>query len=494
MKKVAFIELQPTHPNIGSYTICPTYGPILLATILNQKGYEAVVYVEGITKIEPKEFECYDIICFSIQTPAANKSYKLAQQLKEKNKIIIFGGAHPTLFPEDCLNYCDYVVRGEGDDILPNLLQCIEHQGNMKMVKGVSYSKNSTIIQNEPASVPVDLSCPADYTTIKDLSFWQPLRRIIHKKILTLPIQSSRGCPNNCSFCVVKDLFGNTYRKRPINTVIDEIKSALQFTKHIYFVDNNFSGSIDNNSQYTKNLLKTIIKEKLPIKAAVFVTIDIAENMQLLRLMKSAGIKLIMIGFESIDRRSLEIYHKNQTPSTMEENVKILKKYFTILGSFMAGSNGEDEHIISLTVDLAVKWGIDQLYYFVLSPYPNMKEIIPPQRVFLSNWDYGTGMHIYFFPKNITPSNLQNSIINANRTFYSYWRILKYTIALKINKAINLLIRRFLFEKITNSILTEYIPTLKNIEKDLYIKGNLSEQELKSKKIKKIKYWNNINQ
>jgi len=104
IKKVAFVELQPTYPHIGSYMICPTYGPILLATILNHKGYKADVYVEGITKIEQDVFNEYDVICFSIQTPTANKSYKLAKQLKKNDKIKSLEGRIQLFFQMTVLN------------------------------------------------------------------------------------------------------------------------------------------------------------------------------------------------------------------------------------------------------------------------------------------------------------------------------------------------------------------------------------------------------
>jgi len=287
----------------------------------------------------------------------------------------------------------------------------------------------------------------------------------------------------------VKDLFGKSYRKRPVSFVIKEILSAYKFTRNIYFVDNNFAGKTDNNLKETRDLLRLIIKENLSIKASAFVTIDIAKNSELLFLMKSAGIKLLMIGFESIDRRSLEIYHKNQTPSEMEKNIKILKKDFIILGSFMAGMNGEDEYSISHTVSLAMKWGIDQLYYFVLSPYPSMREIVDANRVFLTNWDYGTGTHIYFFPKNIPPSKLQNSIIVANKSFYSYRRIFSSIITFKWKRGLNLFLRRILFNEIFNLLKNEYIPFLEDLEMEYYEQDKLNMRVLNEKTITKMSYW-----
>ncbi|MHC4243095.1 MAG: B12-binding domain-containing radical SAM protein, partial [Planctomycetota bacterium] len=388
---VGFVELQPTFPNIGSVLICPTYGVIVLATILRDLGYSTSIMVEGMAKFSIEDLEDFDFTCFSVKSASANKTYKMADKLRHRGKKVIFGGTHATFFPEDCLDHCDYVIRGEGDSVLPALLDCLENNIDPASLKGLSYIKGKQAHDTEDITPPTNLSTHSDYSLVNNIDHLGPVARLIRGRHMMLPVQSSRGCPHQCSFCMVNKMFGSTYRKRPIEAVIREIKSALRYTNNIHFVDNDFVGSSDLDVEHTAALLEAIIENNLKIKASVFMTIDVAKNEDLLKLMRRSGIQTLMIGFESVDQKSLACYHKNQEISEMEDNAKVLKDYgFTILGSFMAGSSGEDDQTIIQTAHLSSRWGIDQLYYFVLSPYPEMTEIVSPQHVFLNNWDYAT--------------------------------------------------------------------------------------------------------
>jgi len=116
-EKVAFVELQMALPNFASLLICPCYGIVLLATMLRDLGYATSIMVEGITRFSIADLNEFDVICFTVKSGSANKTYQWADQLRRKGKKVIFGGTHATYFPEDCLAHCDYVVRGQGDEV-----------------------------------------------------------------------------------------------------------------------------------------------------------------------------------------------------------------------------------------------------------------------------------------------------------------------------------------------------------------------------------------
>ncbi len=484
--KVVFVELQLTLPNLASLLICPCYGIVLLATMLRNLGYATSIMVEGITKFSVEDLDEFDVICFSVKSGSANKTYQWADQLRYKGKKVIFGGTHATYFPEDCLVHCDYVVRGEGDDVLPALLNCLENKKDLAQIRGISYNNNGDIIHNEDITPPTDLSISADYSLVRDISLWSPVKSLLRGRRVMLPVQSSRGCPNNCSFCVVNKMFGSGYRKRPIDVVISEMKSALKYTRNIQFIDNDFVGSSNSDIEHTAALLKAIINNNLKFNASVFVKLDIAKNRELLELMRKAGIKTLMIGFESINSKTLDDYNKHQDANEMIQTVNVIKEYgFDISATFMAGSDEDDYQSIIQMAKVAIKWGVEQLYYFVLSPYPGMSELVPLEHVFLDNWDYATGNHIYFFPKNIPPSKLQIAVLKANRIFYSYKRIMKFLLAFKFKAAKELFFRIILFRKIERTIKKTYILLLQTIEHGLYDGNKLNEEILRDRKFKK---------
>ncbi|MBW8002749.1 MAG: B12-binding domain-containing radical SAM protein [Planctomycetes bacterium] len=488
--RVVFVELQLALPNLASFLICPCYGIVLLATKLRNLGYTTSVMVEGVTKFSIEDLEEFDVICFSVKSGSANKTYQWVDQLRNKGKII-FGGTHATYFPEDCLDHCDYVVRGEGDDVLPALLDCLENKEDLTQIQGISYSNNGDIVHNENISPPADLSIPADYSLVRDISHWSLVKSLLRGRRVTLPVQSSRGCPKNCSFCVVNKMFGSGYRKRPIDAVISELKSALRYTRSIQFIDNDFVGSSDSDVERTAALLEAIIDSNLKFSASAFVKLDIAKNRKLLELMRKAGIKTLMIGFESINSKTLDKYNKHQEANEMIQTVNVIKEYgLDVSATFMAGSDEDNYQSIIQTAKVATKWDVEQLYYFMLSPYPEMSETIPPKYVFLNNWDYATGNSIYFFPKNISPCKLQKAVNEANKIFNSYKRILNSLARGDFKKASMLLTCKIMFSKIFNSLQKEYIPFLENLEKEYYVNNKLNENALKMKKITKLSDWN----
>jgi radical SAM superfamily enzyme YgiQ (UPF0313 family) len=255
-------------------------------------------------------------------------------------------------------------------------------------------------------------------------------------------------------------------------------------------VDNDFVGSSSSDIAHTVKLLKEIIKSGLMIEGAAFVTIEVANNDDVLELMFEAGIRVLMIGFESIDEESLKRYGKGMSPEEIQGNMERLKKKgFTILGSFMAGSDDEDDNTVLQTANRAMELGIDQLYYFVLWSYPEMNGMIPSERVFIDNWNYATGHHVTFFPKNTTPSKLQKAILQATSNFYSLKRIMKRLLALDFKSARGLMIRRILFKKIERAIKDKYVPRLEEVEEDFYDNGELNEHLLKARPPEKLKWW-----
>ena len=485
-----FVELQMALPNLASLLICPCYGVVLLGTRLRNLGYATSILIEGITKFSLEDLDEFDVICFSVKSGSANKTYLWADQLRNKGKKVIFGGTHATYFPDDCLAHCDYVVRGEGDDVLPALLNCLENKKDLAQIRGVSYNNNGDIIHNEDITPPTDLSISADYSLVRDISLWTPLKSLLRGRRVMLPVQSSRGCPNNCSFCIVSKMFGSGYRKRPVDAVITEIKSALKYTRKIQFIDNDFVGSSNSDIEHTANLLEAIISENLRFGASAFVKLDIANNRKLLALMRKAGIKTLMIGFESLNSKTLDSYNKHQEANEMIKAVNVIKEYgFDVSATFMAGSDEDNYQSIIQTAQLATQWDLDQIHYFMLTVYPDMKDVIPPKRIFLNSWDSFHGYYATLFPKNISPSKLHEAVFKANSIFYSFKRIIKLLLVFKINSAASLFTLKILYQIIERHIKKKHLPFLCKLEQGIYPEGKLDEESLRHRKLEKIKYW-----
>lgn len=400
-KKVIIIEPSGSDANVFSrYMNLPLMGTIYLGTILNQAGFDVTIYNENFLLKNSNQSKGItidmlvgDFLLLSLITPSAERGYELAKLFKRANphgKVII-GGVHPTLLPEEAINYADHVVQGEGEKIIVDLLK---------------YGHNEKIIKTE---------------LIEDLnSIPIPNFNLLYKnEIMDIyPIITSRGCPFDCNFCSVTKTFGRKYRT--VDT--DRIVYELAQTKHrqIFFYDDNFTA----NKQRTKELLKKMIDQKLNKVWSAQTRIDIADDPELLELMKQSGCIKVYLGLESINNQVLKEYHKSQTVEQIENSMaKIHAAGICIHGMFIFGADHDTANIFSDTVKFCKKNKIETLQYLALTPYPGTKifdDMEREQRLVHKIWRYYDALHVVFRPKNFSPLELQHKIISSFEEFYSF--------------------------------------------------------------------------
>ncbi len=416
--KVAIVELLPQLPHLGFFHVFPFYGPLILASKLQEAGHEVAVFIEEVSTFTVEDMEAFDIVCFSVKSPTANRTYRMSDELRSKGKTTIMGGVHASYFVSDCLAHCDYVISGEGDDSLPVLVQCIQDKKDPSRVPGLSYRTCGQTVSSNRSVPTKHLDVVADYSLIRGIDKWTRWRRLIRGKRVMMPVQTSRGCPKKCSFCMVADMFGPLYRKRPISSVITELRAARSYSRSVFFVDNNFVGSSDTEVSRTMALLEAIRDSELDIEASVFTTIDIADRPQLLRAMFLAGIRTVIIGFESLDSDALCRYGKPRSENTMATAIDHIRQQgIRVAGSFIASADYDPPATITDTAREAVRSNIDLMYYFFETHYP--QKIRNPSlrsRVFLDDWDHLTGHHVCIFPVKAPPSHFQEALHEAVQT------------------------------------------------------------------------------
>jgi radical SAM superfamily enzyme YgiQ (UPF0313 family) len=193
IKNIYFIEARSPGAHIFSRTPLPRLGPILLATIMRNHEYNTKVFIEDIAKPDWSLFEDADIVCISSITSTAPRAFQLARRFKEKGVPVVLGGPHSTFLPEEGLLYADYVVRGEGEETLVELVDALRTSRPLNTIKGLSYkNEKDEVVHNPDRGLVADL----DDSPIPDFSLvynWN--------KAKVVPIATSRGCPFACRFC-----------------------------------------------------------------------------------------------------------------------------------------------------------------------------------------------------------------------------------------------------------------------------------------------------
>jgi len=422
MKKVIFVEPEAPGFHIYSKWSLPRLGSVLLATILKELGHEVKVYVEEIHRVDRAELYSADLVGISTITSTAPRAYEIADDLHERGVPVVMGGAHPTFLPDEALAHADYVVRGEGEESLVELLDAIDGKRPFSSVDGLSYRENGSVHHN-----PSRRFCPdLDSHPSPDLSLIEGFgsgARSFFKYNPIIPIVTSRGCPFSCKFCSVTTMFGRKYRFRSTEKVLEDIRPHGGRT--IFFYDDNFAASKGR----AKTLLRRMIEEDITPEWTAQVRVDAAKDEELLDLMERSNCFAVYVGFESINPKTLELYSKGQTFEDIRDAIKKFHEHgIRIHGMFVLGSDEDDVRIIRETARFAKRVKIDTVQFMILTPIPGSQvfdEFDEDNKIFTYDWKFYDGHHVVFRPNKMIPIVLQKEAVRAMKKFFSRAQALK---------------------------------------------------------------------
>ncbi|MCM8771130.1 MAG: B12-binding domain-containing radical SAM protein [Candidatus Omnitrophica bacterium] len=381
----------------------PLLGPIYLGTILKNNGHDVEIYHEDICAPDYSKLEA-DVIGISILTSTAPRGYEIAKKFP-KDKVII-GGVHASLLPEEAAPFARHVVVGEAEEIITDL---VENRIKEHIVKG------------RPVENLDSLPRP-DFSLVKEFN----------RRSFFMPISTSRGCPFDCSFCSVTKMFGRKYRFRSAENVIEELRDKRK--RQIFFCDDNFTANLER----TDKLLNLMLKNKIN-QWACQARCDIAKDTALLRKMYAAGCRVVCIGFESINQKTLKAFDKKQSVGQIKEAIRLFHKAkIKIHGMFVLGSDNDSAKTIWDTLKFAVKEGIDTLQMSILTPFPGTKvydELEKEKRIFTKDWSLYDGHHIVFRPNLLSAKEMQLNMLKAYTRFYSLFMAFSALIKLRFRNA-----------------------------------------------------------
>jgi radical SAM superfamily enzyme YgiQ (UPF0313 family) len=379
-----------------------------------------MIFCEDLAPIDWKEVFRADTAFISTITCTAPRAYEIAQVCKERGIPVVMGGAHPTFLPDDSLQHCDYVIRGEGEETVVEFLEALNNGEKPYGVKGVSFRDGEQIVHNPPRPLVQDL----DALPFPDLS-------LIHGKenMSVTPVLTSRGCPYDCTFCSVTQMFGHKFRRRSVENVMEELRFLKP--KGVFFYDDIFNADAERMA----NLLESMLREGItPDWSAQCHTHLILKQRDLLPLMRKSGCFALYLGFESISPETLKEYRKRQTVDEIREVIRLLHQHgIMVHGMFVFGADADDLATFKETVRFALRNRIDTAQFLVLTPVPGTqlyKRLENEGRILTTDWQYYDGHHVVFKPAKMSPVTLQLATIKAMRVFYSLAAVIHYSIAI----------------------------------------------------------------
>jgi radical SAM superfamily enzyme YgiQ (UPF0313 family) len=246
-------------------------------------------------------------------------------------------------------------------------------------------------------------------------------------------IQTTRGCPLNCSFCCVTAFNGPRYRARPIENVVREFKTIQE--NLILVVDDNLIGTRQEHISRAKSLFRAMIDAGIRKTWCGQTTINIADDDELLTLAYKAGCRGLYIGFESPTAEGLtEVGKKFNLANSrdMRDAVQKIKRHnILVVGSFIMGLDTDRPGIGRLIAETAISYGVDLINTAVLTPLPGTrlwKKLESEGRIaansFPNDWKYYTLTLPVACYKQLSSDDIIKEKRYCDRVFYSTKRIL----------------------------------------------------------------------
>lgn len=370
----------------------PSLGLLYLAAC-TPPGHELHYFEAERDGAEPAEVYTCDLVAINTFSAQVFEAYAVADRLRKAGVRVAMGGLHVTVEPDEALAHADYVFLGEGERTWPAAVAAIAAGSTQRVWRSSDFP-------------PLDVRTlpPPRY----DLLASRPYSRF--------PVQTTRGCPWRCDFCASNVMLNEPYRKRPVVDVIRDIEVIRRLNKRpfIEFADDNTF--VDH--AWGKELCRQLIP--LGIKWFTETDISVADDIELLRLMRRARCRQVLIGLESPDKTGLDgielraNFKSRRADAYMEGVRRIQAEGITVNGCFILGLDRHTPEIFPKILDFAMQAPLYEVQITILTPFPGTPlytrllaegRILEPGR-----WDLCTLFDVNYQPKNMTVAELREGI------------------------------------------------------------------------------------
>jgi radical SAM superfamily enzyme YgiQ (UPF0313 family) len=388
------------------YRLWKPLGLLVLAA-LTPPEWEITVIDENIRIPDYGAMPRPDLVGITAFTSQASRAYEVSAELRSRGVHVVMGGIHATMCSEEAAGHVDSVVTGEAESVWASVLADARRGELHKIYAGRHV---------DLAEVP-----PARHDLLaKGYAFGS--------------IQTTRGCPLSCNFCSVSAFNGTKYRRRPIANVIEEFGAIRE--KRVLIVDDNLIGTTPAHIAQAKDLFRAMIAADLGKKWIGQVTINMADDEELLELAVRAGCLGVFIGFESPTAAGLAEVGKKFNllkGRNLRQSVRRIQQHnILVVGSFIMGLDSDTPGIGRRIARAASSYGVDILNTLFLTPLPGTRlwdSMKSQDRIaandFPGDWQYYTLGYPTARYRHFSWSAILEEMNSCDRRFYSRWGILR---------------------------------------------------------------------
>ncbi len=374
--------------------------PVLAS--LTPPEHEIKVFDENIEEIDYDWGA--DLVGISVMTMFAKRAYLISERFRSKGVKTVLGGIHPSMCAEEALEHCDTVAIGEGEETWPVILRDAQNG----MLKRVYKAEKKIDVKAYPG----------------------PLRSVLSSgRYFSDVVQTTKGCPFNCEFCSVFAYDGKNIRNKTVEQVLAEIKeikgSSAGYKKmSIFFADDN----IISDRRFARELFKAL--KGLDLNWSCQASINIAQDDEMLRLMRESGCGAVLIGFESLSEKNLSLMDKkvNLRLNYIDAIKKIQSHGILVHASFILGYDFDTESTFDELISFIEESKLLMPLINILTPFPGTKlfeRFEKGGRIIHKDWSKYDAKTVVFYPLLMTPEKLQEGYERVIRKIYSFDSIYK---------------------------------------------------------------------
>jgi radical SAM superfamily enzyme YgiQ (UPF0313 family) len=374
-----------------------------------------------------------DLVAITVETYNARHSYQIAARYRQRGVPVVMGGYHPTFLPQEALQFADAVVIGDAEGVWEQVVRDARERTLQKVYRAP---------QPQPlAGLRID-------------------RGIFRgKRYAPIPlVQYGRGCRYACEFCSIRAFYGTNLRQRPVREVVAEIEALDR--RHIFLVDDNIFVDVPKAEELFRALVP------LNIRWSCQISIDVAANDPLMRLLEKSGCTTAVVGFESLDARNLQQMRKSWNLRAFDFDTAVRKFHdhgIMIYASFVFGYDHDTVDSFEHCLEFALRSKFYLANFNPLTPMPGAtlyERLHSEGRLLHDRWwlalDYRYGQAT-FRPRGMTPDELTEGCFRVRRQFNRYSSILNRALDFAANSrdpyrlglfaASNLVSRREIYRK-----------------------------------------------
>ena len=390
-KKVLFLNPSYSYRSKGAWRHTRIWPPIDLANaaaMLEERGFHVVILDLNAVPLplpsvaeRAKDFHRIFVTSGSLdrwQCPhlTIDSFLLLTRAMKDSNPNaqVYIMGPHPTMRPREILETTRAHAAILGEPEL-TIVELCEDDKDLSSVSGIAYLNGNEFVKTKPRE-------PADLSTFPVPAFHLlPMNKYCYEIMggkFTL-LETSRGCPYQCIFCSEDQMYGSAYRTKPIESIRKELDSCVRRfgVKNVYFIDLEFT----LNKSFVAEICNLLIQEDYRIRWACQTRAD-SVNLELLKMMRKAGCRIIHYGLESGSPKVLESTQKRISLESIRQGVQWAKEAGMEVVCFtMMGLPDETVDDMLMSIEFAKEVNPDYISFHVATPYPGTKfhELVKPE-------------------------------------------------------------------------------------------------------------------